>query len=170
MKKFALAVCLLIPALSASAYDYYGRSDEMSGFAIFTLLVMIAYIILSIIVLIRWWKMTKNVDEIRQHLTHANPKIYYLVAIGEKELAAKDALKMMVDRLLVIYEDRNVYSAAKTMNTEIASLLPKIKRLGIELPDYVKTGERFIDYMNDLTGLKVPYDAIAQSKPVNVNH
>ena len=85
MKKLAVLVCTLIPAISAFAYGSYGYSshdDEMSGFAIFTLIVMIAYIIISIVILVRWWKMTTNVEQIRQHITHANPKLTYLVAIG----------------------------------------------------------------------------------------
>ena len=86
MKKLAVLVCALIPAISAFAYGSYGYSshdDEMSGFAIFTLIVMIAYIILSIVILVRWWNMTTNVEQIRQHITHGNPKLTYLVAIGE---------------------------------------------------------------------------------------
>lgn len=161
MKKFVALVCALIPAISAFAYygdyGYSSRSDEMSGFAIFTLIVMICYIILSIVILVRWWKMTTNVDEIRQHLTHANPKLTYLVAIGETEQAQKAALTMLVDQLYPIYQDQYQYTKAEAMNKVIQPLLPKIQKLGLTVPDYVTSGEKFIDYINDLTGGKVSY-------------
>lgn len=161
MKKIVILVCALVPALSAFAYygdyGYSSHSDEMSGFAIFTLVIMIAYIILSIVILIRWWNMTKNVEAIRQHLTHANPKLTYLVAIGEKEQAQKAALTMLVDLLYPIYQDPYEYAKADAMNKEIQSRLSKIEKLGITVPDYVTTGEKFIDYINGLTDGKVPY-------------
>lgn len=160
MKKFAVLLCALLPAVSALAYyrDYgYSSSDEMSGFAIFTLIVMIAYIILSIVVLVRWFNMTNNVEKILQHLTHANPKLTYLVAIGETEQAQKAALTMLVDKMYSIYYNQYVYSKAEEMNKEIAPLLPKIKKLGLEVPEYVTSGEKFIDYMNNLTDNTVPY-------------
>lgn len=161
MKKFAVLCCALLVAFSTFAYygdyDYSSRSDEMSGFAIFTLIVMIAYIILSIVILIRWWKMTTNVEQIRQHITHASPKLTYLVAIGEKDQAQKAALTMFVDILYPIYSDQYNYSKAEAMNKVIQARLPKIQRLGLSVPDYVTTGEKFIDYINGLTGGKVLY-------------
>lgn len=161
MKKNAVLVCALLPAFSAFAYygdyGYSSRDDEMSGFAIFTLIVMIAYIILSIVILIRWWKMTTNVEQIRKHITHANPKLTYLVAIGEKEQAQKAALTMLVDLLYPIYSDPYNNYKADAMNKEIQALLPKIQKLGLSVPDYVTSGEKFIDYINDLTDGKVSY-------------
>lgn len=160
MKKIAVLICTLIPALSAFAYGSYGYStysDGTSGFAIFTLGVMIAYIILSIVILVRWWNMTKNIELIRQHLTHANPKLTYLVAIGEKEQAEKAALTMLVDLLYPIYHDQYEYNKAEAMNKIIQAKLPKMQKLGLSLPDYVTTGEKFIDYINGLTDNKVSY-------------
>lgn len=161
MKKIAILSCALLSAISAFAYygdyGYSSRSDEMSGFAVFTLIVMIAYIILSIIVLARWWKMTSNVEQIRQHITPANPKLTYLVAIGEKEQAQKAALKMLVDVLYPIYTDTYNHLKADTMNKEIRRRLPKIQKLGLSVPDYVTTGEKFIDYINGLTDSAVAY-------------
>lgn len=160
MKKLVVLVCALIPALSAFAYygdyGYSSRSDEMSGFAVFTLIVMIAYIILSIVILVRWWKMTTNVEQIRQHITH-NPMLTYLVAIGEKEQAQKAALTMLVDILYPIYSAPYNYSKAEAMNKEIQARLPKINKLGLTVPEYVTSGEKFIDYINSLTDGKVPY-------------
>lgn len=161
MKKFAVLCSALLTAISAFAYyDDYGyssRSNEMSGFAIFILIVMIAYIILSIVILVRWWKMTTNVEQIRQHITHASPKLTYLVAIGEKEQAQKAALTMLVDILYPIYFDPFNHSKAEAMNQEIQARLHKIQRLGLSVPEYVTTGEKFIDHINELTGGKVPY-------------
>lgn len=156
MKKIAVLCCALPATISAFAYgDYY--DDKISAFGIFILLVMIAYIILSIVILIRWWKMTNNVEHIRQHLTHANPKLTYLVAIGEKEQAQKAALTMLVDILYPIYTDPYNFSKAEAMDKEIVSRLPKIQKLGLSVPDYVTSGVKFIDYINELTGNKVPY-------------
>ena len=115
------------------------------------------YIILSIVVLGRWFKMTNNVEQILQHLTHANPKLTYLIAIGETEQAQKAALTMLVEKMYSIYYNQYVYSKAEEMNKEIATLLPKIKKLGLEVPEYVTSGEKFIDYMNNLTDNTVPY-------------
>lgn len=161
MKKITILSCALLSAASAFAYyDDYGysrHSDEMSGFAIFTLIVMIVYVILSIFVLIRWWKMTTNVEQIRQHLTPESPDLTYLVAIGENELAEKAALKMLVDILYPIYSHPYYSARAERMNTEIQALLPEIKRLGLSVPDYVTTGEKFIDYINELTGWEIHY-------------
>lgn len=155
MKKLAVLVCALIPAMSAFAYGSYGYSshdDSMSGFAISTLVVMIAYIILSIVILVRWWKMTTNVEQIRQHLTHANPKLTYLVLLGEKEQAQKAALTMLVDILYPMYFDAYNYNKADSMNKVIQERLPKMEKLGLSLPDYVTSGEKFIDHVNELTG------------------
>ena len=101
--------------------------------------------------------MTTNVEQIRQHITHANPKLTYLVAIGEKEQAQKAALTMLVDFLYPIYSDPYNYSKADAMNKEILARLPKIQKLGLSVPDYVTSGEKFIDYINGLTDGKVPY-------------
>lgn len=167
MKRLAALVCTLIPALSAFAYygdyGYSSRSDNMSGFAIFTLIVMIAYIVLSIVILVRWWKMTTNIKQIRQQITHTNPKLTYLVAIGEKEQAQKAALKMLVDILYPIYTDSYNYSKADAMNKAIASRLPKFQKLGLTVPEYVTSGEKFIDYINELTDGKVPYKDLSNA-------
>lgn len=43
------------------------------------------------------------------------------------------------------------------MNNEIQARLPKIRKLGLSVPDYVTTGEKFIDHINELTDHKVSY-------------
>ena len=67
--------------------------------------------------------MTNNVEQILQHLTHANPKLTYLVAIGETEQAQKAALTMLVEKMYSIYYNQYVYSKAEEMNKEIAILI-----------------------------------------------
>lgn len=156
MKKIIVLCCTLLSAISAFAYygeygSYSSHYDEMTGFEIFILIVCIAYIILSFVILVRWWKMTSNVDQIRQHLTHSNSDLTYLVAIGEKEQAQKAALKMLVDKLYPYYLYYSNNSKAEAMDKEIQSLLPKIQKLGLSIPDYVMTGKKFVDYMNNLT-------------------
>lgn len=101
--------------------------------------------------------MTDDVKKIRQHITHANTELTYLVAIGEKEQAQKAALTMLVDLLFPIYKDYYNYSKADAMNKEIQKHLPNIQKLGLTVPDYVTTGEKFIDYMNGLTGNTILY-------------
>ena len=160
MKKFTVLCVALLSAGSAFAYygDYgYSRREEMSTFEIITIVLIGIFFIVSIMILSRWWKMTANVNIIRQHLTHANPKLTYLIAIGEKEQAQKAALTMLVDILYPIYSDPYNYSKAESMNREIETRLPKIQKLGLTVPDYVTSGEKFIDYINDLSEGKVLY-------------
>lgn len=160
MKKLAVLVCALIPALSAFAsnngHGILCYADETPSFVIF---LMIVYIILSIVVLIRWWKMTTNIENINQKIPQVQdkPKLTYLIAIGEKEQAQKAALTMLVDLLYPIYFDSYECSKAEAMNRALDDRLHQITRLGLTLPDYVTSGEKFIDYMNELTGNKIPY-------------
>lgn len=160
MKKTALLIAaLIIPA--SSAFAYYGsyHDDGMSGFAVFMLLLGIAYMVLIIAVIVKFFKMASDVAQIRQRLTNTSnsAKLTYLVAIGEKEQAQKAAVKILVDKLYPIYFDQFVEAKAATMNEAISPLIPKMKGLGLELPDYLLSGENFIDYINRITGNNVPY-------------
>lgn len=157
-----MTVCAVLTALSASAYGGYGYDDGMSGFAIFTLIVMIVYIILSIVILIRWWGMTNDVKEIneRQKNMEAKPKLTYLVATGDKEKAEKLALTMMVDGLWDIYFDNYEFDKGAKMDKFISEKRPLMEKLDITLPEYVQDGQKFIDYINGLTGNKVVYKKI----------
>lgn len=164
MKKSIILLCsALLPTFSAFAYSSYDHS--ISGLAIFSILLMIAYIVLSVVILIRWWKMTADVKEIKEHITksNSNPKLTYLIAIGETEQAEKDALAMMVNNLMPIYYDRFCFDKANMMNNYISTMLPKINKLGIQMPDYVTSGEKFIAYLNALTGNNVPLRESAPS-------
>lgn len=162
MKKFSMLSVALLSAVSAFAqydsYEYSGAHDGgSSGFGVFVTIVMVVYIIVSVVVLVRWWKMTKNVKEICQHVTNDNHNLTYLVAIGEKAQAEKAATKMLVDIMLPIYQATSCENRAHTMNTKIKALLSQILIMRLEVPDYVKSGEKFIDYLNSLTGAHVSY-------------
>jgi hypothetical protein len=163
MKKFFVTCGGLLTAGSMFAYygepSYSTHDTGMSGFMTFLLVVMVVYIVISIIVLCRWWSMTTDVKRIREKLSPANPKLTYLVALGEKGQADKAALTMLVDLLYPIYYDSLNHSKAQAMNRELETRLPKMQCLGLSLPDYVTSGEKFIDYMNGITGNKVPYQA-----------
>ena len=158
MKKTVLLVAALIPASGAFAYGYSYHDSGMSGFAVFMLLLAIAYIVLIIAIIVKFFKIASDVAEIRQRLDNEgkNTKLTYLVAIGEKERAQKAAVKILVDILYPIYFDQFNNAKAETMNEAISPLIPKIKRLGIELPEHVLCGERFITYLNRITGNNVP--------------
>lgn len=158
MKKFVVLASCLISTLSAFANNSYSTLCSVNGEIFFSFILGLAWLILSIVILVRWWKMTTNIEEIRQHLTPASPKLTYLVAIGEKEQAEKAALKMLVDLLLAEYSDNYNSHKAKDMNQKLTEYLPKIEKLGISVPDYVTSGEKFIDYMNSLTGKEVSYE------------
>ena len=101
--------------------------------------------------------MTDDVKLIRQHIFNANPKLTYLVAIDEIEAAQKTALKMLVDKMYPIYFDSYNYDKAESMDKELAKILPQMSRLGLDIPDYATSGEKFIDYMNHITGRQVRY-------------
>lgn len=163
MKKFVVAVCALLCTAPAFAYygDYYyyysRRDDEMSEFAIFTLIVMIAYIILSVVILARWWKMTTNVKQIKEQLTYNKCTPEYLILVGEKDKAQKVVLTDLVDRLIEVYKNVYCYNKAEEMDKIIQDKQPEIDRMGLTMPDYVTSGEKFIDYVNALTGKEVKY-------------
>lgn len=168
MKKFAATFAILLSGMCAFAQRYdpeysYSHNSGMSGFGIFTLFVMIVSIIVSIIVLVRWWKMTSQIADIHKKLTQLDSESpAYLIAVGEKEKAEKAALEFMVRKLSEFY-----YGYAPNREADMDSLikinLPIFERLGTTLPDHVTSGKKFIDYMNGLTGKNVPYSTTTVS-------
>ncbi len=161
MKKFCVILCAVLPALNAFAY--YDDSDAVAAATTASALAIIIWVVLLviyIILLVRWWQMTSDVKQIRQQLANENPKLTYMVAIGDMEQAQKAALKSVVDLLLPIYESTYISEKALSMNQILQSRLPRIQQLGITLPDYVTSGEKFIDYLNALTGNNVTYQTI----------
>lgn len=97
-----------------------------------------------------------NVRSIKHELQiYQNSSLTYLVSIGEIEKANKMALRKIIDKLRLIYYDPKEIGKVEKMNEFINEKMPKYKRMGLELPQYVQTGENFIKYMNQLTGNQV---------------
>lgn len=163
MRKISILCFALLTSVSSFAssgdYTFSGFVDELRVFAIFLLIVMIVYMVLSIVFIVRWWNMTTDVKEINERLRNsdANCSLTFQIATGNMEQANKDALVMLVGRLMRIYNDEYYDNKADTMNKYLAPILSKMEKLGITLPEYVMTGENFIDYINGLTGNAVPY-------------
>lgn len=158
--------------LPLTAFAYYGSSYEyeresLSGVYIFLLVV---YIVVSIIFLVRWWMMTNDIKEIRKMITPSDKSIVYLLNIGEKEQAEKEALRQIVDPLNEIYY--SPYSGNTYFYTAPGPAMDKIiqekrstyERLNITLPDYVSSGAKFIEHMNALTGRNIAFDKNAEEK------
>lgn len=157
MKKIVFLILAFLTGFGAFAYNRYGYDSSSGSDDLGLWIFMLAYLILTIIFIIRWWKMTVDVKAIRQLLAPTTT-LTYLIAIGEREQAQKNAVKMLVDLLFPIYNNKFVNNSEKPhlMDAAIANKLPRIKRLGLHVPDYVTCGEKFIAYINELTGWDVP--------------
>ena len=77
----------------------------------------------------------------------------YLISIGEPEKAYKQAMIRTVEYLRNVYYSDNNKDKVKKMDMYLAEKLPKLLKMGITLPEYVQSGEQFIKYMNNLTGI-----------------
>lgn len=150
-------VLLSLPAISA--FGYYESDYDRAGIAFLPIVIYVALLVISILAIIRFFEMSSDVKAIKQQITtpQSREKLTYLVAIGELKKADKEALKMLVDELMPIYYNENDYNKANSMNGLLVTVLPKMERLGITLPDYVKSGEKFIDYLNEKTGNDIAY-------------
>lgn len=165
MKKILVAVCALLCA--TPAFAYYDDFDlthhgDLTAFGVFVIILGITYIVLSIVVLVRWWKMTKNIELIKSQLTYEKSTPEYLILVDEKEKARKAVLTDLVDDLYAVYEYNFMnsplyYNKAEEMDKIIQDKQPEIDRMGLTMPDYVTSGEKFIDYVNALTGTEVKY-------------
>ena len=99
---------------------------------------------------------SQNLRTVKQELqTEKRVSLTYLISIGELEKANKQALIRTVEKLRDVYYSTTIKDKASKMNTYLNDTLPKLLKMGITLPEYVQSGERFIDYMNNLTGNKV---------------
>lgn len=145
-------------------YDHYDYGySEWTGWHTFGLILLIAYTALIIFLVIRWLEMAKDVKTIRKSLDNIEKKYIeidtmefeYLIACGETEIANKKALKHLVKLLIEIYNNEYVRYSASYMDKTIEHWLGVYNRLNLTMPDYVTSGEKFIDYMNALTGRNV---------------
>ena len=159
MKKHILFLLASLVSLGAYAYpDYpytYGssNSDQMSGFDIFIIVVASVYIILSIIVLVRWWKLTKHVAEIKDSINKRDDILAVLASDGKEE-AQRVGIRNLMKDLLSIYNNYDIHNRLKAQEMKpIFSKYSKLfNKLGFNVPDYLRTVSNFITYMNDLTG------------------
>lgn len=142
MRKLFVLVCVLTSALSAFAFM---GSGAMVGFMLIPLFLVLALFVLCIVMIVKFFEMAKNIKLISEHVVKVNPRLTYLLAIGEEEQAHKAAVKMLVDKLYPIYQNKYVLNKAQEMNKAIGSTLDKIRILGIALPDHVTSGEKFIN-------------------------
>lgn len=162
MKKILVAVCALLSA--APAFAYYD-DFELTHHGDLTFLGVVFFIILPIlyiVLLVRWWNMTTNIKQIKEQLTYSKCTPEHLILIGEKEKAQKLVLTNLVIALSAVYECNSMssplyYNKAEEMDRIISDKQPEIDRMGLTMPDYVTTGEKFIDYVNALTGMEVKY-------------
>lgn len=167
IKTTALISAIITAFASYGEYDY-SRENQMFEFSFFGYIVLIVIIVIDIVIFVRWWTMTSDVKEIKEYLTHNQSMSYllatgqidfsYLVATGDIEQANKAAIVMLVDKLMSIYDNKYDYNKAFSMDKYLNSNLPKLEKYGLTIPEYMKSGEKFIDYINGLTGNKVPYD------------
>lgn len=161
MKRLTILATALIPAITMFAYygdyGYSSRHDEMSGFAIF---LWIVAFICSVILLIRWWKMTADIKAIKQKLTTpGDEKISYLLALGEMEHAEKLVLTRLIDVMYPIYAEgirnnRKKEFTAREIDNSIQPFIRGYSHLKVNIPEYARSGQAFIEYMDEVTGKK----------------
>lgn len=166
MRKTFVLLCMTLGLpLTAFAYygrGYYGREYETDSLQPVYIFLLVVYIIVSIIFIVRWWMMTSDIKEIRKTVVPHSKSLVYLINIGEKELAEKEALKQVVDSLNELYYNYTV--PGPYMDKMIQENNAKLERLNISLPDYVSSGAKFIEHMNALTGRNTPYDNSGEEK------
>lgn len=98
---------------------------------------------------------SQNLRTIKQELqSEKRTSLTYLISIGDIENANRQALIRTVEKLRDVYYG-STNDKAGIMDTYLKETLPKLSKMGITLPEYVQSGERFIDYMNNLTGNNV---------------
>lgn len=162
MKKILLSAAAISAAFSASASSYDDVPFIFSGmFTFFSIAIPIAFIVLLISIAAKVDNISKKVDLLASPVPVPKPnqaqKLSYLVGLGEQEEAQKLAERLTFDFLYNIYFGTS-YSVSKRewIDQYLAEKLPKYERLGITLPERLRSGAAFIEYMNNLTGGKVP--------------
>ena len=125
----------------------------MTDFVEFLTVVICIYIILSIVILVKWWKMTNDVKEIKRKINDRDNFIAIL-AIEGKDAAEKAAIKLLIDKLLAVYFDEGTPNHYKftEMNKIFSKYSGLFDKLNFNVPPYLRTVKDFITYMNDLTG------------------
>lgn len=164
MKKLMILIAFMgtvtATAMGKIYLDDYGYSRAMEKqmetadhISTFFLIVGIAYIVLSVIVLVRWWKMTKVVNKIYEITEQNDYSIFYLASTGRMDEARDKGIKELYDALVKVYFDEQVWGKEKEMDKEIALRLPTLTKIGIEVPDFMTSGEKFVNHFRELTGI-----------------
>lgn len=124
-------------------------------------IILFASAVLNIILFFKIWGMTNDVAAIKKHLIpDTEITLTELVALGEPSKAESAAKKLLYDALSTIYFSHSMnYTArlkAKDMDDKLSDYLPRIQRLGVNLPEHLTSSKAFIEYMNELTGKPMP--------------
>ncbi len=126
-------------------------------------IILFASAVLNLILFFKIWGMTNDVDTIKSNLMPKAEQfaLTKLVALGENAKAEAAAKQMLYDELANLYFGNQVYSGTpeqniKAFDEKVSKLLPRIQRLGIEIPKHLSSGKEFIAYMNTLTGYNIP--------------
>ena len=142
--------------IGGALYDNFliGFGAILSGILIIVLGIIFAKLIWAICML--FINISQNLRILKQEFQNEKrTSLTYLISIGELEKANKQALIRTVEKLRAVYYSSTIKDKASKMDTYLKDTLPKLLKMGITLPEYVQSGERFIDYMNNLTGNNV---------------
>lgn len=122
-------------------------------------IILLSSAVLNIILFFKIWGMTNDVAAIKSNLTPEAKRhtLTKLVALGEKAKAEAVAKQIIYDELSDLYFGGEAYNGTaeknvKTFDAKLSKILPKIQRLGLEIPKHLSSGKEFIAYMNSLTG------------------
>lgn len=148
-------------AFSASASNFDDVPFIFSGmFTFLSCMVSIVLTILFIVMAVKVVNISNKVDQLASPVpappADKAPKLSYLVGLGEKEKAQKLAERLTFDYLYNTYFGY-FNNKCKVMDEYLTDKLPKYERIGIVLPERMRSGAAFIDYMNGLTGGKISY-------------
>lgn len=131
-----------------------GFGAILNGILILVFGIIFAKLIWAICML--FINISQNLRIVKQEFQNEKrTSLTYLISIGELEKANKQALIRTVEKLRAVYYSSTIKDKASKMDTYLKDILPKLLKMGIILPEYVQSGERFIDYMNNLTGNNV---------------
>lgn len=126
------------------------------------ILLVIFYLILAILSLILffkiWW-MTNDVAALKKQLVpEGETTLTELVATGETDKAAYNAKHMLYAMLSETYfsSDITYKNKSAVMEEKLSTILPRIQRLGLDLPDNLTSAKAFIEFMNGVTGKSIP--------------
>lgn len=166
MKKLLFFILSFLVTVSASAYSYSEPEIDFEvPFAltatacILDYLLMVVLVVLFIVMAVKVVNISRKINQIASpapSLQTSNDDLLYLVALGNQAKAQELAEKMVFDNFYNTYRAALI-NKAMIMNKFIEEETPMFERLGISMPNHLKSGAAFIDYMNGLTGGKVSY-------------